>query len=134
MHSKTLVLPHIGDYVFPKNMVFPTAKTLVVYFWNKNGVYYNLNSQHFPNVKHLYFISSSTGTANLYANFYHGGEKIKIYLPWNFVPSGMYGFHTDCERVSKETIAMFLATVPYDFSQEFIRFLEEKRAESQCLQ
>lgn len=61
--AKHLIIPNIGDYKMPTNIIFPNAQTLTVYWWDKNGVYYNLNRHHFPNVERINYIGGSPGEA-----------------------------------------------------------------------
>ena len=61
--AKHLIIPYIGDYKMPSNIIFPNAQTLTVYWWDKNGVYYNLDRHHFPNVERINYIGGSTGEA-----------------------------------------------------------------------
>jgi len=61
--AKHLIIPNICDYKMPTNIIFPNARTLTVYWWDKNGVYYNLDRHHFPNVERINYISGSPGDA-----------------------------------------------------------------------
>ena len=67
--AKHLIIPRIGDYMMPTNIIFPNAQTLTVYCWDKNGVYYNLNRHHFPNVERINYIGGSPGEASVLFRF-----------------------------------------------------------------
>jgi hypothetical protein len=56
-NSTTLLIPYLYDCVLPSNMVFPNAKIIVPYNWDKNAVVFNLNRTKFPNVKYIHYLS-----------------------------------------------------------------------------
>jgi len=67
--ATNLILPRVGNYIMPRSAIFPSAHALTVYYWDKNGVYYNLDRHHFPNVKRINYISGSPGEAIVVSRF-----------------------------------------------------------------
>lgn len=57
-NSTTLVIPYLNDCILPSNMIFPNARIIVPYKWDKNAVVFNLNRIKFPNVKYIHYLSS----------------------------------------------------------------------------
>lgn len=57
-NSTTLVIPYLHDCSLPSNMIFPNAKIVVPYKWDKNAILFNLNRTKFPNAQYIHYLSN----------------------------------------------------------------------------
>jgi hypothetical protein len=124
MRGNRLVLPHIPDVFFPLNMKFPQATTLVVYKWNMNAIFYNLNAHRFPNLENLYFLSDSTAAIDIPSIF--ADRNIKYFLPVGQTPEGFDISKVNDQnifRVTDTDVIPLLYEVPSNFTEEFYKEL-----------
>jgi hypothetical protein len=58
--SHILIIPHLGNYILPKNIIFNNTKILIPYKWHKNAVFNNINRRLFPSLKEVHFLSNGS--------------------------------------------------------------------------
>jgi hypothetical protein len=80
-NAQHLVIPPIGDEHIRTQ--FPNAKVLTAVWWNKNGVYYNMNRDKFPNVTRINYLCGSPGGFAVLGRFFDGCPELK---------RGLYGY------------------------------------------
>jgi len=66
-NSEEVLLNNIYDAIIP--VKFPKAKKLIALNWEKNSVFYNLNKEHFPNVKEVVFLCAHPFEFSLLSTF-----------------------------------------------------------------
>jgi len=122
--AKHLIIPYIGDYIMPSNIIFPLAQTLTVYYWDKNGVYYNLNRHHFPNVERINYISSSPGEACVPFRFisYEKDSLARPIFKWRLPESASTGMrhHRFFDSVPEE----YKEFIPRDEYKELVKEID----------
>jgi hypothetical protein len=74
-NARHLVIPHIGDEHIRAQ--FPHIKILTAVSWDKNGVYYNMNRNRFPNVKRINYLCGSPGGYAVLFRFFEGCPEFK---------------------------------------------------------
>jgi hypothetical protein len=122
MRSDRLILPDIPNIIFPRPLTFPNAETLIIYKWDLNALYYNLNAYRFPNIKNLYFLSESTPAIDIPFRFKN--KEIIYYLQTEHTPDGF-----DISKISKinrlhnSDIIPILHEIPSNFKDEFMNYL-----------
>lgn len=60
--SSRIILAHVGDAHFPAGVTFPNARELDILYWSRNGIYENLDTYRFPNVKRIFYDGKYTGS------------------------------------------------------------------------
>jgi hypothetical protein len=120
--AKHLIIPRIGDYMMPTNIIFPNAQTLTVYCWDKNGVYYNLNRHHFPNVERINYISNSPGEACVLFRFLPMEGTEKPTFKWRLPESASTGIrhHRFFDWVPEE----YKEFIPRDEYKELVKEID----------
>ncbi len=59
--SPRIIIPHVKDYHFPAGLVFPKVEELDALYWTKDGIYNNLDTYRFPNLKKINFDGNYSG-------------------------------------------------------------------------
>ena len=120
--AKHLIIPYIGDYMMPTNIIFPNAQTLTVYWWDKNGVYYNLNRHHFPNVERINYIGGSTGEACVLFRFIPQKGSEKPTFKWRLPTSASSGMrhHRFFDSVPEE----YKEFIPHEEYKELVKQID----------
>ena len=74
-NANHLIIPCVGDEHICAH--FPNAKILTAVLWDKNGVYYNMNRDCFPNVKRINYLCGSPGGYSVLFRFFNGYPEFK---------------------------------------------------------
>ncbi len=67
--SSNITIPCVGDEFLPQNIIFPNATEITIVGWDKNGIFYNLNKDRFPNVKRINYLCGSPASLNVLHRF-----------------------------------------------------------------
>lgn len=98
-NARHLIVPRVGDEHIRAQ--FPNAEVLTAVAWDKNGVYYNMNRNTFPNVKRINYMCGSSGGYAVLFRFFDGCPEFK----W-----GLYGYpHRFFRDLKPEFIAKLTA-------------------------
>ena len=101
---------------------FPDAEVLTAISWDKNGVYYNMDRRHFPNVKRINYLCGSPGE---YCVLFRFWDKPDREFVWG-LPAMHHRFFLDLKPECKRPINRKFETILYD------RYLNDAYLKSQA--